>query len=131
MSRSSGRRAQVEPVAAVVAVLALCLAIAAYGSVRGSVLPAADGPAPADQVLGDAVDAATPAGSVVASPARLTGGVAPVGYEVSIRLTAGDRAWTAGARNPPPAAASASRRVPVRLNPGEVQPGQLTVAVWQ
>lgn len=130
MSRSSARRAQVEPVAAVVAVLALCLALAAYGAVGERVLPERGGSAPAAQVLDDAVGAATPAGSVVVSPTRLAGGVAPAGYRVHVRLTAGERAWTAGASDPPPAAASAARRVPVRTAPGDVRPGELTVEVW-
>jgi len=131
MSRWSARRAQVEPVAAVVAVLALCLALAAYGSVSAGVLPGRAASAPAGQVLDDAVDAATPAGSVVASPSALSGAVAPAGYETRVRLTSGSRSWTAGADSPPPAAASASRRVPVRVAPGEVAPGRLTVEVWQ
>ena len=131
MSRSSARRAQVEPVAAVVAVLALCLALAAYGAVSEGVLPDRESSAPADQVLDDAVDAATAAGSVVVSPAHLTGDVTPAGYEVSVRLTASERSWTVGADSPPPDATSASRRVPVRVTPEDVQPGRLTVEVWQ
>jgi hypothetical protein len=131
MSRSSARRAQVEPVPAVVAVLALCLAVTAYGTVSAGVLPDAGASAPGEQVLEDAVDAATPTGSVVVSPSRLTGGVAPVGYEAGVRLSAGERSWTAGASDPPPEAATASQRVPVRLGAGTVRPGRLTVEVWQ
>jgi len=129
MSRSRERRAQVEPVAAVVAVLALCLALVAYGAVGESVVPTPGASAPADQVLDDAVDAATPPGSVVVSPSRLEA-VAPAGYETGVRLVAGERTWTAGASDPPPEAASASRRVPVRVGPDDVVPGRLTVEVW-
>ncbi|SEW07235.1 DUF7285 family protein [Halobacterium jilantaiense] len=131
MSRWSARRAQVEPVAAVVAVLALCLALVAYGSVSAGVLPGPGASAPAGQVLDDAVDAATTEGSVVVSPSALSGTVAPAGYQASVRLTADNRSWNTGADAPPPEAASASRRVPVRVAPGEVAPGRLTVAVWQ
>lgn len=131
MSRWSARRAQVEPVAAVVAVLALCLAVAAYGVVSAGVLPERGASAPAEQVLDDAVEAATPSGSVVVSPSRLAGGVAPTGYVARLRLVAGERTWTAGSDDPPPEAESATRRVPVRVPSGDVQPGRLTVAVWQ
>jgi len=131
MSRSSARRAQVEPVAAVVAVLALCLAVAAYGAVSETALPGRTESAPVEQVLDDAVDAALVEGDVVVSPERLTDAVAPAGYETSVELTAGERAWTAGASDPPPEAASASERVPVRVAPGDVGPGRLTVEVWQ
>lgn len=131
MSRSSARRAQVEPVAAVVAVLALCLAIAAYGVVSAGVLPDSKSSAPASQVLDAAADAASTEGSVVVSPSRLSADVAPVGYEAALRLSADDRTWTAGASDPPPEAASASRRVPVRVGPGDVVPGRLTVEVWE
>jgi hypothetical protein len=131
MSRSSARRAQVEPVAAVVAVLALCLALAAYGAVSAGVLPRRGGPAPADQVLDDAVDAATTEGGVVVWPSRLSGDVVPGGYEASVRLSAGEQTWTAGVDSPPPDAASASRRVPVRVGPGKVRPGRFNVEVWR
>jgi len=131
MSRSSARRAQVEPVAAVVAVLALCLAVAAYGAVSAGVLPERTSTAPAERVLDDAVDAATPAGSVVVSPSHLSESVAPAGYDATLRLTAGERSWTAGPAEPPSDAASATRRVPVRVANGDARPGRLTVEVWQ
>jgi hypothetical protein len=121
----------VEPVAAVAAVLALCLAVAAYAAVTETALPGRTASAPAGQVLADAADAASMEGDVVVSPDRLTGAVAPTGYAASVELGTADRSWTAGAGDPPPRAASASRRVPVRVAPGDVRPGRLTVAVWQ
>ena len=131
MSRSSARRGQVEPVPALVAVLAVCLALGAYASVRGTALPGLGHGAPTDAVLADASDAATDADSAVVSPDDLTAaGVAPDGFRVAVTLTAGDREWTAGAE-PPDGAASASERVPVRVAPGRVRPGRLTVEVWQ
>ncbi|MFC3478374.1 DUF7285 family protein [Halobacterium litoreum] len=131
MSRSSARRAQVEPVPALAAVLAVCLALGAYASARGTALPGIGHGAPTDAVLADASDAVTEPGSAVASPADLTTeGVAPEGFRVAVTLTAGDREWTAGPE-PPDSAASESGRVPVRVAPGRVRPGHLTVAVWQ
>lgn len=131
MSRSSARRAQVEPVPAVVAVLALCLAIAAYGSVRAGVLPADNEEgAPATQVLDDVDDAATPNGSLVVAPERLSVEPVPAGHEATVRLEAGGRNWTAGASDPPAGASTAARPVPVRVESGAVRPGRLTVVVW-
>jgi len=129
MSRSSAREAQVEPLPALAAVLVVCLTVGAFATVRASVLPAATGDAPADDVLSDAVDAATPQRSVVVDPARLDAAVAPDGFEVNVTVTAGDREWTAGER-PPPDAATASQRVPVRVADDRTRPGTLTVEVW-
>jgi len=118
-------------VPALAAVLAVCLALGAYASVRGTALPGIGHGAPTDAVLADSVDAATASGSAVVSPADLTAeSVAPDGFRVAVTLTAGDREWTAGPE-PPDSAASESRRVPVRVAPGRVRPGRLTVEVWQ
>jgi len=65
MSRSSARRAQVEPLPALVAVAVLCLAVGAYASVRAGVAPVGGSGPPADAVLSETVDAATDSGSVV------------------------------------------------------------------
>lgn len=131
MSRSSARRAQVEPVPALVAVVVLCLAVSAFATVRADVLPGTETDAPANAVLTEAVDAATPHGSVAVRPSTLdVASVAPAGYEVTVTVTAGGREWTRGAENPPPDAASASRQVPVRVAPGTIRPGTLRVEVW-
>jgi hypothetical protein len=131
MSRSSARKAQVEPVAALVAVAVLGLAVGAYATVRADVLPGAERDAPANAVLAETVDAATTSGAVAVSPSTLeVDSVAPAGYEVSVTITAGDSEWTRGAEHPPPDAASDSRRVPVRVAPGQIRPGRVTVVVW-
>jgi hypothetical protein len=129
MSRSSARRAQVEPVPALVAVLVLSLALGAYASVRAGVLPAGSSGAPAGPVLADAADAATPDGTAVVLPDRLTAAVTPAGYEASVTLEAAEEEWRAGPE-PPDGAATASRRVPVRVAPDRVVPGRLRVEVW-
>jgi len=129
MSHSSAREAQVEPLPALVAVAVVCLAVGAFATVRADVLPVAASDAPADDVLSDAVDAASPTGSVVVAPARLDTPSSPDGYAVNVTVTAGDREWAAGGQ-PPPDAATASQRVPVRTADGRTDPGTLTVAVW-
>lgn len=130
MSRSSAREAQVEPLPALVAVTVVCLAVGTFATVRADVLPVTSDGGPADAVLADAVDAATPPDSVVVEPDRLdAAAVGPTGYEVAVSVTAGDREWTAGP-SPPPDATAASQRVPVRVDAGRVRPGRLTVEVW-
>ncbi|MCG1002195.1 MULTISPECIES: hypothetical protein [Halobacterium] len=129
MSRSSAREAQVEPLPALVAVAVVCLAVGAFATVRADVFPAAVSDAPTDEVLADAVAAASPTDAVVVAPDRLTASVAPAGYEVNVTVTAGDREWAAG-EQPPPDAATASQRVPVRVAAGRTRPGRLTVEVW-
>jgi hypothetical protein len=131
MSRSSAREAQVEVLPALVAVVVVCLAVGAYATVRADALPGVNEDAPADAVLADAVDEATPADAVVVEPGRLdAAAVAPSGYAVAVTVTAGDREWAAGPESPPPDAATASTRVPVRTGAGHVHPGRLTVEVW-
>lgn len=130
MSRSSARRAQVDPLAAVVAVAVVCFAVGAYATVRADALRPTDDDTPAEQVLADAVDAATAQGSVVVEPEHVdTTGVAPDGYEVTVAVTASDGEWVAGP-TPPPDATTATRVVPVRVAPKTVRPGRLTVEVW-
>lgn len=129
MSRSSAREAQVEPLPALVAVAVVCLAVGAFATVRADVLPVATSDAPTDEVLSDAVEAASPTGSVVVTPQRLDAAISPDGYAANVTVTAGDREWTAGGQ-PPPDAATASQRVPVRVAEGRTEPGTLTVAVW-
>ncbi|GAA0282826.1 DUF7285 family protein [Halobacterium noricense] len=129
MSRSPAREAQVEPLPALVAVAVVCLAVGAFATVRADVLPVATGDAPTDEVLSDAVEAASPADTVVVVPERLDASVTPEGYEVNVTVTVGDREWAAG-EQPPPDAATASQRVPVRVEEGRTRPGRLTVEVW-
>lgn len=131
MSHSSARRAQVEPLPALIAVAVVCLAISAYAGVTSNVLPEQSRYVPSEQVLADAIDEATPAGQIVVEPSLLDSiSVAPAGFEMSVTVLAGDNMWRAGATNPPPNAEIASELVPIRIHPGEVVPGRFIVKVW-
>lgn len=67
----------------------------------------------------------------VGIPARLPEAIPdPDGYRVRLRLTAAGRVWRVGPA-PPAETAAASRQVGVRLDPGRVRPGTLTVEVWR
>lgn len=129
MSRSSPRKGQVEPTAALAALFAVCAGVGLYAGVLGGAV------APAERDLAEPtlerVHDATSDGGVVAPDALPAGRAAgPEGHELNVTLAAGDRAWTAGPP-PPPAADRAARPASVRTAPGRIEPGRLRVAVWR
>lgn len=131
MSRSSDRRAQVEPLAALATVFVLGSALTVYAVGLESVLPTAE---QRDRDLAAAAiervtDRVVRGG--LADPDRLTanGSLQQAGYHVRATLRAGNETWTAGPTAPPTADA-ATRRVSVRRWPGRVDPGVLRVEVW-
>jgi hypothetical protein len=129
MSRSSARRAQVEPLAALAAVLVLGVALGAYVGALDGALPSPTDRNRAEPALGRVADALRPDG--VARPARLpaAAAAAPDGYRANVTLAAGDRRWSVGP-SPPESADTAARRLPVRVAPGRVRTGRLRVEVW-
>lgn len=130
MSRSSGR-GQTEPLVALVAVFAVCLGVTLYAFA----LDDASGGTERDVATPtlDRVLAELSSGGVV-DPDRLDAAVADVDAELSGRgvaatLRVADRSWRAGGR-PTADARTAERRVAVRIGPGHVRGGRLSVEVW-
>lgn len=130
MSRSSARRGQVEPAAALVAVLAVGAGLSLYAGVLADV---PDGttrdvaPLTADRVR----DTASTAG--VLDPSRLNTAVehaSPRGSTLNATLAAGGERWSAGPPVPEDVTARSASRASVRLAPGRVRAGQLRVIVW-
>lgn len=128
-AESSRCRGQVEPFAALVAVLAVGLAISLYATVLSDADPGGSDRNVADIAV-DRVYRNVSDGSVV-EPGRIARApaVAPAGYETNVTLAVGEATWRAGP-SPPESAERASRRVNVRLAPGNVRPGRLTVVIW-
>jgi len=127
MSRSSAR-GQVEPFAALAAVLALTAAFGVYAVAYAHVPLGGDARRPARTAL---TRVATALGPLPADPAVLataTRGVDPE-RSVNVTLRTARARWALGPRRPPTAAV-ASRSVPVRVGNRTVRPGRLTVAVW-
>lgn len=128
MSRSSTRRAQTEPIAALVAVLAVGVGLTAYAGVLDTTLESV-GRNVAEPAL-ECVHDATSEGGVVRPEAIAAGADAgPAGYRTNVTITSGGKRWHAG----PPAPAGvdrAERLVSVALDPGVVRPGRLRVVVW-
>lgn len=128
MSRWSGRRGQAEPLAALAALLAVCLGVSLYAGVavdavqpeeRSTAEPALERAA-AEVVEGGAVD-----------PRHLSEGAeaAPEGHQLRITVRTAEESWQIGPTAPENAAV-AKRPVGVRVAPGTVRPGTLVVEVW-
>lgn len=117
-----------EPLAALVALAAVALALSLYAGVLEASLPG-DSDRTAAVTADRALAAVAPDG--VARPARLADAlvVAPEGYRLNATLTTGDRRWTAGPDRPPDRDGQ-RRQVAVRPEPGRVRPGALRVVVW-
>lgn len=125
---SEHRRGQVEPLAALAALFAVCVGLSTYA------LVVADAGRPTDRDLaGPTLSAVEDAVTVrgIVHPTRLDRGHdrGPSGVRLNATIATDDRRWTAG---PSPTARGdrAARRVSVRLGPGRVRVGRLGVVVW-
>jgi len=128
MSRWSGR-AQVEPLAALVAVFAVCAALSVYAGVLDATVPTLDRNA-AEPTVERVERRLTDAG--VVDPRTLLDGLraGPDGYGLNLSLRADGETWSAGP-TPPPSADAAERTVSVSVGPGRIRPGRLRVEVWR
>lgn len=133
MRRSSGN-GQVEPTAALAAVLAVCVGLSIYGGVVEDVVSPGglwtDPGATARQTADAVADAARSSGAVI--PGRLNDALdaGPSGHRVNATLLTVDRRWTAGPAAPD-RATSARIRVSARVGPADVDPATLRVEVWR
>lgn len=125
---SAGTRGQLEPTAALVATVAVCLSIGLYTVPFGTAVHPADRDL-ADPTL-DRVEAELTVGGI-AVPARRDSArtAGPSGYVTNLTLVAADRQWVAG----PPVPRDADRtqrKTSVRVGADRVRAGTLRVAVW-
>lgn len=130
-SDANGRsdRAQTSPVAALAALFAVCAGVSLYATVLGGAIPVVDRGV-ADPTLDRVRDGASDGG--VVAPARLAEARdrGPAGRRLNVSLAADGREWHVGPAVPPRVTDRADRLVSVRLGPGRVEPGRLSVAVW-
>lgn len=122
-------RAQVEPLAALAALFAVCVGLSLYTVVLVDV----DRPVDRDlagPTLTAVEDAVSHRGVVL--PTRLDRAVdhAPSGRALNVTLATADRRWTVGP-SPGPDGDHASRVVSVRVGPGRIRAGTLRVVVWR
>lgn len=129
MSRSSARAAT-EPLAALVAVVAVSTGVALYAGVLDGALASASGERNLAAPTADAIERNVTTGGVV-DPARVTDSlsVVPAGYEANVTLRV-EQQWSAGP-TPPAGADTDNRPVSVALEPATVRRGTLRVSVWR
>lgn len=128
MSHSSDR-AQTEPLAALVAVVAVGLGLSLYVGVLDAHLPGSSDRHLAESAIERVESAVAP--SAVALPSRIGEGQAagPHGYRTNVTLATDDREWRSG----PPAPESADHattRIGIRVIPSRIRAGTLRVSVW-
>ena len=131
MRHSSGRRGQVEPLAAIVAVATVGVAIGLYAGVLDGVVEP-DDERDTDAIAVDRVlDRAEAIG--VLEPERLDRalGALPPGWRANATLSVDGRRITVGPAPSDGETMTASRRVAVRTAPGVVRPGRLSITVWR
>jgi hypothetical protein len=122
-------RAQVEPLAALAAVFAVCVGLALYAGVLSSVTPETSRDL-AEPTLDRVHDHVSTGGVTVPGRLDAATAVGPEGYDLNLSVTADDRRWSVGPTPPASAADTASRSAGVRTTPGRVEPGRLRVVVW-
>lgn len=129
MRRWSAREGQTEPLAALVAVVVVAVALSLYATAFDASLPTAPDRNAAQQAT-DRVERSITVGGVV-RPSLLPSATAsgPDGYRLNATLLVRDTTQRVGPPHPP-TADSAGRRVSVRLGAGRVSPGRLEVRVW-
>lgn len=133
MRRWSPGRAQTEPVAAIVAVFAVCIGLLTYSGVLGDVMP------PSERTLGPTTlstvrDEMSSNGVLLPDNLPVGRRSNPAGYHLNFSLSVGSRKWHGGPsppHNPDASTETATTRVSVRIAPGDVRPGRLRVVVWK
>jgi hypothetical protein len=124
-------RAQVEPLAALVAVFVVGVALTTYGGLVDATLPTPDRNVAEPTV--ERAERATSEHGVVA-PTALRDGlrVGPDGYRMNLTLTVAEQEWHVGPSPPNADAVDRSEiRVSVRVAPGKIRPGRLRAEVWR
>ena len=123
------RRGQAEPLAALVALFAVCTGVSLYATALGGSVPVTDRDL-SDPTLERVRDTASRTGAVYPESLSTAVDAGPDDRRVNATLSAGGRRWSAGP-TPPERADHTSRTVSVRLGPGRIAPGRLSVRVWR
>jgi hypothetical protein len=128
MSRWWGR-AQVEPLAALVAVFAVGVALTTYAGVLDATLPTPDRNLAEPTVERTEREIAEHG---IVDPENLSEGpsAGPDGYRVNLTLATADQKWHAGP-TPPANVDVAEISVSVQIAPGRIRPGRLRATVWR
>jgi hypothetical protein len=132
--RRSSDSGQTEPLAALVALAAVCLGVTLYaGVLDGAVRESPETRDVAGTTLDRVHRTVATAGVIDAggiADATATGLGGPPGWQVNATLRSPSFEWQYGSA-PPPEADRASRRVAVDRGNGRIRSGVLRVAVWR
>jgi hypothetical protein len=127
---SSSDKGQTEPLAALVAVLALGIGLSLYVGVLGSTIPFLTSDADVAPIAADALVAeASPFGVVHPPLGAAAAAARPNGHALNGTLRTESKVWREGPRRAE-IADCVTRTVSVRTAPGTVRPGTLEVCVW-
>jgi hypothetical protein len=118
----------VEPLAALVALSAVCAGVALYADALAASVPESDRDL-APPVLSSVHDRVAEEG--VVSPSRFENASTTPAVRTNLTLRAAGRTWTVGPAPPPGRTDAASRSASVRLGPGRVAAGRLRAEVWE
>lgn len=129
VSRSSARRGQTEPLAALAAVLVVGLALGLYADAIAAARPPSSDPGTAAATLQRVQDHVSDGGVALPDRVPAATALAPHGHTANVTLATGNRRWTAGP-SPPADAPSARRSTAVRIDQWSARPGTLRVVVW-
>jgi len=130
MSHSSAR-GQVEPIAALVCLLAVCAAVSTYATALAGAGYETDRDV-AEPTLDRVVDRLAAGGVAVPDRMERARRAGPRGYRLNVTVAAAGERWHAGPTPPGRRADTdtAARTIGVRLAPGRVRPGRVRVEVW-
>lgn len=121
-------RGQVEPLAALAAVFAVCVGLTVYAGAATDLLGGTDRDV-AETVLDRTAREAGPAGFVTMEDLKNVD-PAPPGWQANVTLRTPRERTTLGP-SPPDETQRARRQVAVRVGPGQLNPGTLVVEVWK
>lgn len=127
--RPSVGRGQVEPLAALAAVFAVCAALTLYAGVLDTAMLTDQNRETATLAADRAVDRTSTVGIVDPTTLDRAMAAAPEGRHLNITVTSRGQRWQHGPI-PPATAANATRRVSVRHGPGTIRPGRVRVVMW-
>jgi hypothetical protein len=126
----SRARGQVEPLAALAAVLAVTAALTLYAGTLANAVSTTSDRAIAETTLQRVTATLESAGVIDPSRLRVGHTTVPDGWDANLTLRANGTEWTRGP-TPPSNADRATSHVSVRLSPMTIQRGELRVVVWQ
>lgn len=131
MRRWSPARGQTEPLVALVAVFVVAVGLATYAGAFSGALPEPQRNH-ARTALPKVETAVTTNGVVEPSGLQRAFSVAPDGYYLAVTLSTTDERWRVGTDPSPEADVTrAAAMVSVRVAPGAIRPGRLSVEVWR